>query len=395
MTALGILGPELIFQISFGQYHAARRSVRDFHALGHSSWTMTHAWYAEMGGFFLHTSDCDPFPLNAAQLHYLVKENLTNFPNITKKAIDDQNKAETFIRSITILQISWFVLNVIGRAAQRLAITTFELTTLGFIACTFATCLCWFHKPMDVETPTIITPELTMAEIIARHEDPTDQHWDKTPLDFVQGRLEFSWNRVWAYAMEITKRFGVNLGTKRRPIERIPDDYIPEPPLRSFPIVFLMHLVYGAIHFAGWNFHFPSRTELILWRVAVSVTAAVILLIWCVEIYAFRGVPYISRLREYLRKHTKSPEGQRRPLSWAEELATWGKTHPIAERMRNIGGRDPVWRVPLRALIPYAIGASLYALARAYILLEAVITLRALTPGAFQTVDWSAVFPHF
>jgi hypothetical protein len=102
MTALGILGPELIFQISFGQ---------DFHVLGYSSWTMTHAWDAEMGGFFLHTSDCDPFPLNAAQLHYLVKENLTNFPKITKKAIDDKNMAEMFIRAITILQISWFVLN--------------------------------------------------------------------------------------------------------------------------------------------------------------------------------------------------------------------------------------------------------------------------------------------
>jgi hypothetical protein len=63
--------------------------------------------------------------------------------------------------------------------------------------------------------------------------------------------------------------------------------------------------------------------------------------------------------------------------------------------MRNIGGRDPIWRVPLRALIPYAIGASLYAMARAYILLEAAITLRVLTPGAFQTVDWSAVVPHF
>jgi hypothetical protein len=70
--------------------------VRDFHVLGYSSWTMARAWDAEMGGFFSHPSDCDPSPLNAAQLHYLVKENLTNFPNIIKKAIDDKNKAETF-----------------------------------------------------------------------------------------------------------------------------------------------------------------------------------------------------------------------------------------------------------------------------------------------------------
>ena len=395
MTALGILGPELVFQISFGQYHAARRSVRDFHTLGYSSWTMTHAWYAEMGGFFLHTSDCDPFPLNAAQLHYLVKEELLDFPTVTKKAIDDKNKAEAFIRTITVLQISWFVLNVIGRAAQQLAVTTFELTTLGFIVCTFATCGCWLHKPMDVDTPIILKPNFTIAEVLARQGDSAPHNWDKTPLDFVQDGVEFSWNLVWMYFIKMLNKLGLRFGPKRRPIERIPNDYIPEPPFRSFPIVFVIHLIYAAIHFAGWNFHFPSRIELILWRVAVSLTAGVIFLIWSVEIYAFRGMPYFSRLHEHLRKHTGSIQRQRKHLVWISRLPIWEQTHQIAERVRNFAGRGPIWKVPLRVLVPYYIGGSLYALARAYILWEAIFTLRALTPSAYKTVDWSAVFPHF
>jgi hypothetical protein len=395
MTGLGILGPELVFQISFGQYHAARRSKIDFHVAGYSSWTMTHAWYAEMGGFVLHTSDYDPFPLNAAQLLYLVKEQLIGFPPLTKKDIDDKNKAEAFVRTITVIQICWFVLNTISRAAQSLAVTTFELTTLGFIVCTFGTCICWLHKPMDVETPTIIMSDRTIAEIMVLSGDPAAQQWDKTPLDFVQGRQEFSWNRTWAYFLEIFKKVGLHFGPKRRPIERIANDYIPEPPVRGLPVVFTMHLIYAAIHFAGWNFHFPSRTELTLWRFAVSTTAGVILLIWSVEMYAFRAVPFISRLRDRFRKHTECGGGNRCHFSWATQLPVREKTHAIAERMRNIGGRDPVWRVPLRALIPYVVGGALYALARAYILLEAVVTLRALPASAFETVDWSAIIPHF
>jgi hypothetical protein len=395
MTALGILGPELIFQISFGQYHAARRSVRDFHALGYSTWTWTHAWYTEMGGFLLQTSDCDPFPLNAAQLHYLVKEKLIEFPAITKKAIDDKNKAAAFVRFVTVIQISWFVLNTIGRAAQHLAVTTFELTTLGFITCTFGTCICWLHKPMDVETPTILEPDFTIFEMLARRGKPDDQKWQRTPLDFVQGRSEFSWNKFWAYGQETMNKCRLDFGPKHRPIDMIPNDYIPEPPFRSFPIVFLMHLVYAAIHFTGWNFHFPSRTELILWRFAVSGTAAVIVLIWSVEIYVFRGVPYISRFRNCLRKHTPLREGLRKRLSRATELPVWSKTNSMADRLRNIGNRDEMWKVPLRALVPYAVGGLFYGLARAYILLEAIVTLRALPESAFKSVDWSSVFPHF
>lgn len=125
------------------------------------------------------------------------------------------------------------------------------------------------------------------------------------------------------------------------------------------------------------------------------MTAGVIFLVWLVEIYAFRGMPYFSRFYEHLRKHTGSIQRLRKHLVWILGLPIWEQIHQIAERVRNFAGRGPNWKVPLRVLVPYYIGGSLYALARAYILWEAIFTLRALTPSAYKTVDWSAVLPHF
>ena len=80
MTALAFLGPEFIFQIALGQFVSARHSIKDFHASGYKQWTMTHAFYADMGGFILHTKDWVPFPIDAKQLYYLVTEGHVKFP---------------------------------------------------------------------------------------------------------------------------------------------------------------------------------------------------------------------------------------------------------------------------------------------------------------------------
>lgn len=135
LTTLAFLGPEFIFQIALGQSASACRSVKEFHSCGYTQWTMNHAFFADMGGFMLHSKDWTPFPIDAKQLHHLVTEGHVTFPTVDKRKIADKNKMDGLLRFVTLCQILSFVVNISGRAAQHLTITCGELTAAAFIVC--------------------------------------------------------------------------------------------------------------------------------------------------------------------------------------------------------------------------------------------------------------------
>jgi hypothetical protein len=68
---------------------------------------MTHAFFADMGGFILQTPSWKPFPLDAAQLYYMVSQGYLKYPEIDKAAIDDKDKADGVARYATEILISW------------------------------------------------------------------------------------------------------------------------------------------------------------------------------------------------------------------------------------------------------------------------------------------------
>ena len=117
VACLGIVGPEFILQLSFGQWMSARRSVEDFKRLGYSDWSMAHAFLADMGGFVLHARDWVPFPLDAKQVHYLVVRDIyhTLQWDWTSQLSMIRTEGDGVVRFITICQILWFSLNCIGR----------------------------------------------------------------------------------------------------------------------------------------------------------------------------------------------------------------------------------------------------------------------------------------
>jgi hypothetical protein len=158
-----LLFPEMITAIAAEQWRSARQSVDDFKALKEqwektidddsqtlteseksrldsnlsaiqaSPWTMRHAFFVNMGGIHLKYPDSSALPLTAYQLKYMVDRGHLTYPGISQKEIWDKNKVDGFARMLTILQIIWFFIQCIGRAAQHLAITTLELSTLAFV----------------------------------------------------------------------------------------------------------------------------------------------------------------------------------------------------------------------------------------------------------------------
>lgn len=61
---------------------------------------MTHAFFADMGGFILRSPDEVDLPLDAAQLFYLLSNGYIQYPKVAKEEIDDRNKSDGLARYV-------------------------------------------------------------------------------------------------------------------------------------------------------------------------------------------------------------------------------------------------------------------------------------------------------
>ncbi|MCJ1307985.1 hypothetical protein MMC25_001635 [Agyrium rufum] len=392
LTGLSILVPEIVLAGAVGQWRSARFSVAEFHASGYPSWTITHAFFADMGGFTLETLDFPPFPLNAKQVHYLLSKGYLDHKSIVidKHIIDDKNKQETFVRLLTCAQIVWFTINAIARVAQGLLLTTFELTTLGFIICAIPTYLCWIKKPDGVERSISVQASCSMAEIVlgagASEGDPYATY-SSTPLDFVS-RAESIWSGAlyWHWWGAIAHRLGMYATAPKRPIQRIPNDNFPPVTANWMIVFFLCSTAYSAVVVAGWNFWFPSSEERFLWKLSSVSVLAIAFAFFVVDGYAF----YVhDSLKKWLMSIIPGLKDDTRARRWYGQFKAWG------EPIRNVRPeKDRYLSVPVKAIVPITFMGSVYIVARCFIFLEDVIGLRRLPPEAFETVSWSEYIPH-
>lgn len=104
--------------------------------------------------------------------------------------IEDRNKADSCARLVALVQTCWFACNTAARYFQELAITTLELTVIGFLAPTFATYPCWWHKPRDVMTTQTIQISVPLQAVLDHAGLSASAGWHHNPGDFVE-RSEF------------------------------------------------------------------------------------------------------------------------------------------------------------------------------------------------------------
>ncbi|KAK4463590.1 hypothetical protein QBC42DRAFT_265166 [Cladorrhinum samala] len=364
---LAIVAPEIVLTYAAGQWSRAKHSMRDFHAAGYQQWTMRMAFFADMGGFVLETADGLSFPLNAKQLHWLVINHHVPYPQTDVDEVWDKSKQDRFARLITSFQVGYTILHAIGRVAQRLAITTLELNTLGIVFCSLMTAAAWLHKPADVRMPIRIVTTTTIDDIIG------SRPWRTTPLDFVDENGP-------GWALNVQPFMKMPVIPPERPIQRIPNDRFPMNPygVQEY-LLCLATLLFTAIHVAGWNFSFPTTTEKILWRVSSLILFGVTAVFWVLETAAswirlgrwkwlYLWVTDRSAIPEFERAQERElQEEEKRDLS----------TLPLAWEFWTIG-----------------VVAFLYGVARIYMIVEAFLELRDMEATAYVNVNWSAYLPH-
>ncbi|TFK32421.1 hypothetical protein BDQ12DRAFT_773343, partial [Crucibulum laeve] len=113
-------------------------------------WTQTHGFFIQMGGFMLYEGNSPVHILSVTELEDLVRKNEIEFPDIPEQEIQDKSKGDMLSKGIVVLQTSWFIIQCIARASQKLAITELELVTLSFCALNGLMYYLWWNKPLDV-----------------------------------------------------------------------------------------------------------------------------------------------------------------------------------------------------------------------------------------------------
>lgn len=119
----------------------------------------------------------------------LLRKQLIDFPEVSQEEITDRSKGDILSKGIALIQIGWFLLQLVARSRENLAITELELTTAALAALNFAMYLCWWDKPQDVRCPVLIRTKAT-ERILAETEVKDD--WElEDSKDFETFRLRY------------------------------------------------------------------------------------------------------------------------------------------------------------------------------------------------------------
>lgn len=123
---------------------------------------------------------------------------------------------------------------------------------------------------------------------------------------------------------------------------------------------------YAGIHAAAWRYHFPTETEMWLWRGSTILIAGIVPGTLVLIFIFFIIAPAIGILIE--------------------------KTFDVSTAMRKMEGMQPIggWGV----LFFISSATLLHFSARLFLLIEAFISVRQMPIGVFVTTQWSDYIPH-
>jgi hypothetical protein len=162
---MGLLAPELVVYCAWIQWRNARELSKRLQLAKYSPkhpWTLSHSFFAGMGGFAVNCSDFIP----GRDLLYSTTAGVRRIielgyplPYLHKEAIEDRSKADPLGKILVCLQAGYIIFQVVGRLAAHLPVTLLEVNTIGHVVCALAMYTFWFHKPLGVCDPIVLTNE--------------------------------------------------------------------------------------------------------------------------------------------------------------------------------------------------------------------------------------------
>ncbi|KAG0694497.1 hypothetical protein DFH29DRAFT_992211 [Suillus ampliporus] len=243
---------------------------------GFGGWTVSHGFFAWMGGFILYVNGKPRATLTPYELLEFVRQGHVDMPAITEVEIEDKSKGDVLSKSIAILQLAWFIIQFVARYVQNLPITLLEIDTLALAALTCIAYALWWKKPKDVWYPCIVHWKATGSPSRLVYDKANILSSDGCCLRFFKFLIyplsSLSGTRVFISPHDVHSRRVPSLGGYGN--------------LYHGKIVLLIGsfsgMVFGGIHCLGWDFLFQRYADQILWR-AASIAMACIAVIFLLE----------------------------------------------------------------------------------------------------------------
>lgn len=383
ITVVALIAPEIMIYWAMRQWVAARNVSKKYHSmciiqfLGWNcfqmsiieyKWTMTHGFFAAMGGFVLLKDGEEPRTLFIDNIEHQqeLESCLRNGDiHITEAEIKDRSKSDILAKAFVIIQTGWFLLQCIARRVEHIPVTKLELVTLAFAALNFLTYALWWEKPFSVNCPY----RIRVSEREISLECATKEGGENVPNSTVRNHnipnainsmvevlklIRKTPRAILDGVSALSKIMGQDFEFRERGKKGVPTFYSGQGRDSTYSQATILGasgvaMLFGAIHCIGWSFEYPSHIEKVLWRISsVSITAAPPL--------CFAGNVIIQTCYSRLN---------------------------VSHRLQN-------WLNPI-LMLSFTV---LYVLSRLALFVLALSSLRSLQYGEYQTVEWTTFIPH-
>ncbi|GJJ06819.1 hypothetical protein Clacol_001015 [Clathrus columnatus] len=270
---------------------------------------------------------------------------LKSLLSFREEDIQDKSKQDWLGKTFVLAQTIWFVTQCIARKIQRLPLTEIELIGCAYAALSTGIYFFWWNKPFRVDFPIAIPSSIPHEErelVISRPIIPSNvseeeqtarlNPWNTTTVvKFLDGTVYN--DTLFGRRVQVPTFYSGDI-----------DDY--EKDDLNFRAEIANATIFGGIHLFAWNYSFPTRIELWLWRISslvIVVAPVVYMTVWMIS----------YRSRKYLRR-----------------------------------------KYPARVKFQLMVIILFYVVARFVILFSAVASLRKLPSGALVSIDWLTFIAH-
>ncbi|KAJ7863511.1 hypothetical protein B0H14DRAFT_3607863 [Mycena olivaceomarginata] len=213
----------------------------------------THGFFFAMGGF---VSASGHRPIVHEEQLCARPEYLTAIRDIRAEYIEDKSKRDLLSKGVVVLQGLWFAAQCLARIQQRLPLTELEVATLAVQSVNISIWFLWWHKPLDVRHKCRAPlSEVKVVEVVTEAAAPMLMGACVAFDPVISVSVPWFWSTHGFYPT------GPGKGDPRI--------------VSIFTFVqFLVGTVFGVIHCAAWNAHFPIADEMLLWRSCALVVSA-------------------------------------------------------------------------------------------------------------------------
>lgn len=290
---LGIFSPEMLVLHAYYEHMIARRDVKWMREHGHEGWTMTHAFFADMGGFV--TEDGRELRSGFALHDTLLRSPNPGWVDFEELEYDiaDRTKADLLFKIITSIQVLRFFVEVIVRTILKLPVAPLETVTCAYVICTLLYYGLWIPKPYNVNEHIVIRMQPATLRRARKIEESDVDAREKT------SRMPPAFKRFWdkyivpclePHMTEADRQHGSANLYQSSPCELFIHHALQLWHILT-TIVDMTHgsliaaaagLLVGLAHLACWNVEFPNNNGQVLWRycsVALIVLPVVVFII--------------------------------------------------------------------------------------------------------------------